>query len=140
MIVEQLERDWNDKLWANTDLGCSDEIRTTLTTEAAIDLIIHEEAMMIREAEDIGLNGFDSSLVTDEFFGKTARSLTKIKAEQRSNTTPSYPFLVSCLSSQAISTHNLHSEVNYDFLMQYMLEVGLEVVSESSISLYLVCY
>ena len=81
----------------------------------------------MREAREKGLPAFDPSLDTDEFFGKTARSLEKIEAERR-RSGPDYLFLAPRLGTQDVSAR-LHSEEDYEFLVHYLHEAGLEHVS-----------
>jgi hypothetical protein len=101
--VIQLEHDWEDA-YKDTGADCYlDEIRATLMTEATFDLVRHKEEVLVKEADEKGLTAFDPSLKTDEFFGKTARSLERIESERRKST-PGYLFLAACLSDQDIST------------------------------------
>jgi hypothetical protein len=129
-IIKRLESDWNDTNKAVEDAGYLDGIRATLMTEAAFDLIRHKEEVLVQEAHEKGLHSFDPSLDTDEFFGKTARSLKKIEAERRRSNAQHYLFLASHLSAQD-TVMNLHSNEDYDFLVHYLFEAGLEQVSLS---------
>jgi len=121
-VVEQLEDYWHDTIKESTDKDYLDNIRATLMTEAALDLIRDQEEVLIQETHEKGLGEFDSSLVTDEFFGKTARSVTRINRERRDNLSQPYPFSISRPSVQEIATLGLHSEEDYEFLLQYLLE------------------
>ena len=78
--------------------------------------------MLVRETQEKGLGEFDSSLVTDESFGKTARSVTRINRERRDKFNQPYPFSIPRPSVQEIATLGLHSEKDYEFLVQYLLE------------------
>jgi len=121
-VVEQLEDYWHDTIKESTDKDYLDNIRATLMTEAALDLIRGQEEVLIQETHEKRLGEFDSSLVTDEFFGKTARSVTKIDGERRDNVGQPYPFLISRPSVQDITALGLHSGEDYEFLVQYLLE------------------
>ncbi|KAL1798839.1 hypothetical protein ACET3X_002876 [Alternaria dauci] len=122
--IIQLERDWEDTY---KDAGADDyldETRATLMTEAAFDLIRHKEEALVEEANEKGLPAFDPSLNTDEFFGKTARSLERIEAERR-RSNPGYLFLASRLTAADVSAQ-LYSEEGHEFLVHYLHESGLE--------------
>ncbi|RII21134.1 hypothetical protein CUC08_Gglean000296 [Alternaria sp. MG1] len=121
--VIQLEHDWEDT-YKDTGADCYlDEIRATLMTEATFDLVRHKEEVLVKEADEKGLTAFDPSLKTDEFFGKTARSLERIESERRKST-PGYLFLAACLSDQDISTQRYSDD--HEFLVHYLHESGLE--------------
>jgi hypothetical protein len=132
MAVIQLERDWKDTYKNVGAEDYLDEVRATLMTEAAFDLIRHKEEALVQEAHEKGLSAFDPSLDADEFFGKTARSLEKIEAD-RLRSGPKYLFLAPRPSAQDGSTQ-LHSGVEYEFLVHYLHESGLEHVSSSSLN------
>jgi hypothetical protein len=128
--VEQLEVDWED---THKDLTLEDhlgEVQATLMTEAALDLIRHQEEVLVRKAEEKGLKVFDASLVTDGFFGKTARSLTKFES-YRKKRGEGYMFLVSGLNAQEIASGDYHSNSEHEFLAHYIQEASLEVVSHT---------
>jgi hypothetical protein len=132
--VIQLEHDWEDT-YKDTGADCYlDEIRATLMTEATFDLVRHKEEVLVKEADEKGLTAFDPSLKTDEFFGKTARSLERIESERRKST-PGYLFLAACLSDQDISTQRYSDD--HEFLVHYLHESGLEHVSPSDLALVL---
>jgi hypothetical protein len=129
-VVEHLEPEWEDTRKETTDEGYLDELQATLMTEAALELIRYQEETMIREAQEKGLEEFDVSLDDDDFFGKTARSLSKIEAQRRLHGA-GYIFYVSRLSEEQATAENLHSPKEYEFLAQYLMEAGLEVVSST---------
>jgi len=132
--VIQLEYDWKDT-YKNADADhYLDEVRATLMTEAAFDLIRHKEEGLVQKAEEKDLSAFDPSLDMDEFFGKTARSLERIESERRKST-PGYLFLAACLSDQDISTQRYSDD--HEFLVHYLHESGLEHVSPSDLALVL---
>jgi hypothetical protein len=133
-IIVQLESDWNDTHKAAGEVGFLDEIRATLMTEAAFDLIRRKEEALVQEAHEKHLPQFDPSLDQDKFFGKTARSLKKIEAERRRSPPGQYLFLVSRLETHQDAT-NMHSSDDYNFLVHYLFEAGLEPVSLLSITL-----
>jgi hypothetical protein len=133
-IIVQLESDWNDTHKAADEVGFLNEIQATLMTQAAFDLTRRKEEVLVQEAHENHLPQFDPSLDQDEFFGKTARSLKKIEAERRRSTPGQYLFLVSQLETHHDAT-NLHSSDDYDFLVHYLFEAGLEPVSLLPITL-----
>jgi hypothetical protein len=122
--------DWEDTLKDPTREGHLGEVQATPMTEAALDLVRHQEDALVREAEEKGLQAFDASLITNDFFGKTARSLSKIEAQRRLHGA-GYIFYVSRLSEEQATAENLHSPKEYEFLAQYLMEAGLEVVSST---------
>jgi hypothetical protein len=126
-IIKRLESGWNDTHKAVDDEGYLDGIRATLMTEAAFDLIRHKEEALVQEAHEKGLQSFDYYIDIDEFFGKTASSLKKIEAERRRSNAQHYLFLASQLSAQD-AVMDLHSNEDYNFLVHYLFEAGLEQV------------
>jgi hypothetical protein len=130
-ILEQLEFVYKDTHKDIADEGYMNETWAVLKTEAAIDLIRHEELSMIQHAEENDLEPFDACLESDEFFGKTARCLAKIETARREGGT-AYIFLVPRPSGQQIAADDLHTDEEYEFLVHYLQEASLEVVSESS--------
>jgi hypothetical protein len=129
-ILEELELVYKDTHKDVVDEGYMDETWAVLKTEAAIDLIRHEELSMIRHAQENDLQPFDPSLENDEFFGRTARSLAKIETARREQGA-AYIFLISRPNYQQIGVDDLHPEDEYEFLVHYFQEAGLEVVSET---------
>lgn len=128
-VVEQLVNNWLDTLKDVTNKGYLDITRATLMTEAALDLIRHQEDKLIQDSHNKGLGDFGSSLVTDDFFGKTARSVARIDRERTVTVGQPYPFRISRPSAQEIATQKLHSEDDYEFLVQYLLEEAVMAVS-----------
>jgi hypothetical protein len=129
-VVEQLELDWEGTLKNLTQEGHLGELQVTLMTEAALDLFRHQEDALVREAEEKGLQAFDASLLTDDFFGKTARSFAKLEAERRARGV-GYIFLASRLSAQEVASGVLHSRAEHEFLAQYLQEASFEAVSHT---------
>ncbi|KAH6883029.1 hypothetical protein BKA58DRAFT_28850 [Alternaria rosae] len=125
IIVEQLESDWDDTHKATGDKDYLDEIRATLITEAAFDLIRRKEEVLVQETHEKGLPPFDPSLDDDDFFGKTATALRKIEAERRGSEPGEYLFFASRLIIQD-DVAKRHSNEDYDFLVHYLFEAALE--------------
>jgi hypothetical protein len=127
-VVEQLELDWEDTLKDPTQEGHLGEVQATLMMEAALDLVRYQDDALVRKAEEKGLQAFDASLINDDFFGKTARSLAKLEAERRARGV-GYIFLASRLSAQEVASGVLHSRAEHEFLAQCLQEASFEAVS-----------
>ena len=100
------------------------EIPATLMTEVTLDLIRHQEA------EEKGLSAFDASLIAEDFFGKTARSLSKFESDWKTRG-EGYMVLVSGLKAQEIASGDYHTNSEHEFLAHYIQEASLEVVSHT---------
>lgn len=131
-VVEQLTRDWEDTHKDPIDEGYLDEVRATLMTEAALELISYQEMVLAKQSDEESLGDMDSSLATDEFFGKTARSLARIEGERKLQAGAPYPLLMSRLTAQEIETDEFLPEEEYEFLVHYLHEANFELVSLSN--------
>jgi hypothetical protein len=95
-IVEHFEGHWGDTKFA-TDEGYLSKMQATFMIEAAFNLIRHQEEALVRDAQEKGLKSFYFSLDNDDFFSNTAKSHSKIEAEQKARGA-GHIFLVSRLS------------------------------------------
>lgn len=133
IVLEELVSVWEDTRKDRSEEGFLDEASATIITEAAIELLRHQELALRTHAQESAVENFDFYLDTDEYFGKTSRTLKMIVIERRQQGSE-YFFVVPRPSAQDIATEGLHSSDEHEFLVQCLQEAGLELVSHNQIN------